>query len=144
MPEVEVPALPEVKVTQNGRSVDTSAIDNYDEFMAYLMQAAAAAHLAKIRKYVEDLTPLGGVQNFELDVTSTTQCVSLVHPAQSLYVVNDGPADIFVCENSVASVPTRLHSHEQMLNDFKAHKLLRFFIWSAVGTIATARAKIRY
>ena len=131
----EVPA-----VTVNGKPVDTSAIDNYDGFMAYLMQASAAANLAKIRKYYEDRTSQGETQNFPLAVTPAPQLVECAHASQSLFVVNDGPGQIFVAINDVSRTPTPLLVGESLSIDFETHIIQRFFVWSAAGTVAAARA----
>lgn len=142
--EIEVPNLPDVKVIQNGKPVDTSAIDDYDGFMAFLMQASIAANTAKIRKYYEDRASLGGTQNWDLNVTPAIQELICIYPAQSLYLVNDGPGTIFVKENNPARDATCVLVNEEMTTDFETHKLERFYVWSAAGTIATARAKTKF
>ena len=143
--EIEVSNPPDVKVIQNGKLVDTSAIDNYDEFMTYLMTASIAANTAKIRRLQEDKTSLGRTQNWELNVTPARQALTCIRPAQSLYVVNDGPGTIFVKENTPGrGDATRVLVNEEMTTNFEAHKLERFYVWSAAGTIATARAKIKF
>lgn len=140
MPEgIEVPA-----VTVNGKSVDTSAIDNYDSFMAYLMQASAAANLAKIRKYCEDRTSKGETQNFALAVTQAPQLVECAQASQSLYLINDGPGQIFVAINAASRTPTPLVMGEALSVDFETHIIQRFFVWSAAGTVATARAVVAF
>jgi hypothetical protein len=140
--EIEVPELPQVRV--NGKSVDTSAIDNYDSFMAYLMAAAQTSHLARIRRHLEDTASIGEVQNWVLAITPDPQLVQCAHPSQSIWLVNDGPGDIFVTENALGRVPTQLHTRDEMWDDFKVHRLYRFYVWSAPGTVATARAKVKY
>jgi len=142
--EIEVPHPPDVKVIQNGKPVDTSAIDDYDGFMTYLMTASIAANTAKIRKYYDDRASLGHTQNWELDVTADIQELTCNYPAQSLYIVNDGPGPIFVKENTPTRDATRLLVNEEMSTDFEIHKLERFYVWSAAGTIATARAKVKF
>jgi hypothetical protein len=145
MPEqIEVPTLPEVRIIQNGKPVDTSAIDNYDNFMTFAMVAAQTSHLAKIRKHLEDTASVGEIQNWELDLTPTPQEIICAHPSQSIWLVNDGPGDIFVAENALGRIPTHLHIHDEMWDDFKVHRLFCFYAWSAPGTVATARAKVKY
>jgi hypothetical protein len=133
-----------LKITRDGKAVDTSAIDNYDSFMGYLMQASTAANTAKIRKYFDDRTSIGEVQNFALDITDQPQEVQCANHSQSIYVVNDGPGDIFVTINSLGRTPTHLLVHDEMSDNFETHKLYRFYVWSAQGTVATARAKVKY
>ncbi len=140
--QIEIPSLPEVKVTRDGKPVDTSAIDNYDAFMSFLMLSSIAANTAKMRRYYEDRTSIGEVQNFELAVTPTPLEIKC-YPSQSIYVVNDGPGDIFVTINALTRTPTHLHLHDEMTDDFQTHKLYCFYVWSAPGTVATARAKVK-
>jgi hypothetical protein len=145
MPEqIELPTLPDIKIIKDGKQVDTSAIDDYDSFMNFLMLASIASNTAKIRRYNEDRTSIGRTINFPLNITSTRQEIVCPYPAQSLYVVNDGPGQIFVIENALGGDPTPLFIHDEMQNDFETHKLYRFYVWSAPGTVATARAKVKY
>jgi hypothetical protein len=137
--EIEVPELPQVRV--NGKSVDTSAIDNYDAFMLSLIQTS---HLVRIRKHLEDTESIGEDQNFALNITPDSQLVKCAHPSQSIWLVNDGPGEIFVTINSLGRVPTHLFVRDEMWDDFKVHRLYRFYVWSAPGTVATARAKVKY
>jgi len=143
--EIQVPTLPDLKIIKNGKPVDTSAIDDYDSFMSFLMQASIAANTAKIRKYFEDRTSSGRTQNFpRLNITPTPQEVQCIHPSQSIYVVNDGPGQIFVSINALETDATPLFMHDEMSDNFETHKLYRFYIWSTPGTVATARAKVKY
>jgi hypothetical protein len=142
--EVEVSTPPAVKIFRDGKSVDTSAIDNYDGFMAYLMAAAQTAHLARIRRYYDDRTSIGEVQNWQLRVTPEPQEIICAFPSQSIYIVNDGPGEIFVAINALGRTTTHLYVHDQMLDNFETHKLHCFYVWSAPGTVATARAKVKY
>lgn len=141
--EIETPSLPDLKIIRDGKPVDTSAIDDYDSFMAFLMQASIAANTAKIRRYYEDRTSIGEVQNFLLNVTPTPEEIKCT-PSQSIYVVNDGPGDIFVTLNALGRTPTHLFMHEEMSDNFETHKLYCFYFWSAPGTVAIARAKVKY
>ncbi len=142
--EIQVPTLPDVKIIKDGKPVDTSAIDDYDSFMSFLMQASIAANTAKIRKYFDDRTSIGRTINFPLNITPIHQEIVCPYPAQSLHVVNDGPGQIFVTENALGGDPTPLFVHDEMWNNFETHKLYRFYVWSAPGTVATARAKVKY
>lgn len=137
--EIQVPTLPDLKIIKDGKPVDTSAIDDYDSFMSFLMQASIAANIAKIRKYYEDRKSKGEIQNFVLPVTPTPQEVRCT-PSQSLYVVNDGPGQIFVTINALTRSSTPLLATEALSVDFETHEVERFYVWSAAGTIATARA----
>jgi len=139
--EIQLPALPDIKVIRDGKQVDTSAIDNYDAFMTYLITASMAANIAKIRRYQEDKLSKGKTPNFPLTITpAPPQEVRCPEPAQSLYLINDGPGQIFVAINALDGDPTPLLANEALELDFEAHVLQRFYVWSAPGTIATARA----
>ncbi len=143
--EIQVPTLPDLKIIKDGKPVDTSAIDDYDSFMSFLMQASIAANTAKIRKYFDDRTSAGRTQNFpRLNITPTPQEVQCVHPSQSIYVVNDGPGQIFVSINALETDATPLFIRDEMSVNFETHKLFCFYIWSAPGTVATARANVKY
>jgi hypothetical protein len=143
--EIQVPTLPDVKIIdQNGKSLDTSAIDNYDSFMAFLMQASATAQLVRIRKHFDDRTSIGREQNFELNITPVRQEVFCTYPSQSFYIINDGPGQIFVELNAPGYSPSRLLVGEDKFVNFETHLLKQFNVWSAPGTIAAARAVVKF
>lgn len=97
-----------------------------------------------VQQYVTDRTSLGGTENFELDVSPSIREVVCANPSQSLYVINDGPGEIYVIENTLGGTPTHLYVKDEMENNFETHKLLRFYIWSGFGTSSRARAKVKY
>jgi len=140
--EVQVPNLPDVEIIKDGKRVDTSAIDNYDEFMAFLMQASIAANTAKIRKYYDDRASAGDVQTFELNITPDSQEIPCI-PSQSLYVENNGPGQIFVSLN-YGRFATRIPATRKAYFPFETHVIERFYVWSAPGTVATATAIAKY
>jgi len=142
--EIQVPTLPDIKIIdQDGKALDTSAIDNYDDFMSFLMQASIAANTAKLRRYQEERISKGITVNFPLTIgPAPAQEVGCPYPAQSLYLVNDGPGQIFVAINTLDGDPTPLLVTEAFSLSFETHKLQRFYVWSAPGTVATARAVI--
>jgi hypothetical protein len=142
--EIRVPTLPNVKIIKDGKQVDTSAIDNYDDFMTYLMTASMAANIAKIKRYYDDRTSKGRTTNFPLNITPTIQEIPCPYPGQSFYIVNDGPGQIFVILNSLDGSPTPLFARDEKWVNFETHKLQRFYVWSAPGTVATARAEVKY
>jgi len=138
--EIQLPTFPDVKIIRDGKQVDTSAIDDYDPFMTFLMTASIAANTAKLRRFQEDRISKGKTQNYPLNITATTQEIRCPSPAQSLYLVNDGPGQIFVAINALDGDPTPLLVNEALSLDFETHELERFYVWSAPGTVATARA----
>ena len=141
--EIETPTLPELKVIRDGKPVDTSAIDDYDAFMSFLMLSSIAVNTIKMRKYFEDRVSEGQTQSFNLTVTPVCEEYSCIQPSQSIYIVNDGPGQIFVGINSNKTA-TPLFMHDEMTIDFQTHKLLYFYVWSAPGTVASARATVKF
>lgn len=142
--EIQVPALPDLKIIKDGKQVDTSAIDDYDPFMTFLMTASMAANIAKIRRYYDDRTSIGKTTPFPLNITPAHDEILCPHPGQSFYIVNDGPGQIFVALNSQDGEITPLFIHDEKWVNFETHKLERFYVWSAPGTVATARAEVKY
>jgi hypothetical protein len=112
--------------------------------MAYLMAAAQTAHLARIRRYFDDRTSIGRTTNFPLNITPIHDEILCPYPAQSFYIINDGPGQIFVALNSQDGGITPLFVHDEKWVNFETHKLHRFYVWSAPGTVATARAEVKY
>ena len=144
--EIQLPGLPDVKIVdQNGKRLDTSAIDNYDAFMAFLMQASIAANTAKIRKYYDDRRSVGRTPSLPINnITPTSQEISLPYPCQSLYLLNNGPGQIFVNVNSPGETPTPIIVGRAAYFPFETHVIERFYVWSAAGTVATATAILKY
>ncbi len=142
--EVHLPSIPNVKIIKDGKEVDTSAIDDYDSFMTFLMQAAATANVVKIRKHLDDRTSIGEAEPFDLDITPKPQEVEPYHPSQSLYLENHGPGKIFVTINSQNRSPTPIAATREVYFPFETHVIERFFVWSAPGTVATATAIAKY
>jgi hypothetical protein len=143
--EIQVPNLPDIQIIQNGKPVDTSAIDDYDSFMAFLMQASIAANTAKIKKYYEDRRSVGRAPSYPIgNITPTQQEIPCAHPSQSLYIYNNGPGQIFVCVNSPSDFPTPIIAGRGAYFPFETHVIERFYVWSDPGTVATATAILKY
>jgi hypothetical protein len=138
--EIEISTAPRVKVIQNGREVDTSAIDNYDQFMSFLMQASIAANQAKVRQYCDDKRSHGRAPSIPLSITSISQEIECPEAAQSLYVFNNGPGQIFVAVNVETDPPIPIIPGVAAYLPFETHVIERFYVWSATGTTATATA----
>jgi len=141
---IELPNLPDVEIIRDGKRVDTSAIDNYDSFMALVVQLSQAANTAKIRKLQEDRASKGEVVPFSLDITEVSQEITCPYPCQSLYVENNGPGQIFVTVNSRNRTPTPIPATRATYFPFENHVINSFFVWSAPGTVATATAIGKY
>ena len=145
MPEkIELPALPDVEIIKDGKRVDTSAIDDYDSFMASLYQASIAANTAKIRKHFDDRTSKGRILYLPLDITQNSEDIRCPYPCQTLYVENNGPGLIFVAINSLEGRATPIPADRDAYFPFETHVIERFYVWSAAGTVATATAILKY
>lgn len=141
--QLQVPNLPDVEIIKDGKRVDTSAIDDYDDFMSFLMLASIAANTAKTRKLEEDRRSEGEIQPIILRVTSTIQEIP-VHPSQSLYLENNGPGQVYVTTNSRNRVPTPVPATRQVYFPFENHAIRSFCVWTDPGTVATAIAILKY
>ncbi len=142
--EVHLSSIPNVKIIKDGKEVDTSAIDDYDAFMLFIMQSAATANIVKIRKHLDDRTSIGETENFDLDITPEPQEVEPYYPSQSLSLVNRGPGKIFVTINALNRTATPLEAGEDFKINFETHKLRRFYVWSEPGTVAAAQAVVKF
>lgn len=134
-------ASPPMVIDESGKQVN---IPDYDSFMSFLMQAAQVSQLVKLNKHFADRTSAGKTENFPLNITPVPQEVRCTYPAQSLFLINDGPGQIFVAINFQNETPTPLLITETMAVDFETHKLERFYVWSTPGTVAIARALTKY
>lgn len=144
MADIQVSNVPDVKIIKDGKEVDTSSIDNYDQFMSFLMQASIAANTAKIRKYYDDRKSIGRILNLPLSITQNSEEIRCLHPCQSLYVENDGPGQIFVAINSPEERATPIPATRKAYFPYETHVIERFYVWSAAGTVATAIAIGKY
>lgn len=81
-----VPTAPNIEVWQDGKQISPTA--DYDEFMAFLMQASANAQLVKMRKLEESKVPTGD-RSFSLTITDETKELWLDPPWISFVLVND-------------------------------------------------------
>jgi hypothetical protein len=142
---IHLPELPKVEVVDGqGKPIDTSTIDNYDGFMAFLMQASIAANTASMKKYYDDRKSKGRILYLPLDITQNRQGNKLPYPCQTLYIENNGPGQIFIAINSPEGRATPVPATRQAYFPFETHVIERFYIWSAAGTVATATAIGKY
>lgn len=81
-----VPTAPNIEVWQDGKQISPTA--DYDEFMAFLMQASANAQLVKLRKLEESKVPTG-TRSPSLTITDVTKELWLDPPWISFTLVND-------------------------------------------------------
>jgi len=142
--KVELSAPPDIEIIKDGKRVDTSAIDDYDGFMSFLMQASIAANTAKIRKHYDDRTSKGGATPFNLSLTPATQEIRCPYPSQSLYLDNNGPGQIFVSINAREEPAIPVAAFRKVYVPYETHVIECFFVRSAAGTVATATALLKY
>ena len=123
--------MPQVEIFENGKRVDTSAIDNYDDFMMFLVAASTAASTRKLVKIAEDDTSQGWIQPFNnIPVTSTEPSLE-IHansPGQSVSLRNAGPGQVNVYINHRNMAPKLLNALQLLNIDFKGHKLTNIYI----------------
>lgn len=81
-----VPTAPNIEVWQDGKQISPTA--DYDEFMAFLMQASANAQLVKLRKLEESKVPTG-TRSPSLTITDETKELWLDPPWIAFTLVND-------------------------------------------------------
>lgn len=124
----------EVEVVENGKNVMRPDVMNF------LMLASIASQAVQIRKYFDDRTSEGLVQNWPLVITPVVQEVICDYPAQSFYIINDGASPIFIEINTRHKTASQLLNGEDMFLDFERHKLRRFYVYCGPGGAATARA----
>ena len=142
--EVHLPSIPNVKIIKDGKEVDTSAIDDYDNLMNFIMLASIASQTVKIRKHLDDRRSIGETENFDLAITPEPQEVEPYYPSQSLYLENHGPGEIFVTMNALNRKPTPIEANREAYFPFETHVIRRFYVWSEPGTVATATAIAKY
>jgi hypothetical protein len=144
MEPIDIATLPRPTIIKDGREVDTSAIDNYDQFMSFLMQASMAANIAQIKKHFDDCKSIGRAPSYPINnITPISQEIPCEQPAQSLYIVNNGPGQIFVAVNSSGDSATPIAAGKAAYFPFETHVIQKFYVWSAAGTTATATAILK-
>lgn len=128
--------IDDIEVIENGVSQNVMRPD----VMNFLMLASIASQAVRMRKYFDDRTSEGYIQNWALVITPVVQEVVVTPLAQTLFIVNDGPAPIFIEINKRFKTPIQLLITESTFIDFETHKLKRFYVYCAAGLAATARA----
>lgn len=152
--QIKAITVPKIEVVKpDGKP---TSIDDYDSFMQFLMLAAQASQLTKIRKaldhvkeYFDDRTSEGWVQNFDnIPVTGAepSQEIRLDFPAQSISITNDAPVGgpvVWVEINNRFHTRRTLNPLEVLNINFETHKLERFFVQCPPGLTANIRATAR-
>lgn len=143
--EIEISELPPVKITENGKPVDTSSIDNYDQFMSMLMQASQAATARKMLKIEQDRVSKGKVYPIDSQyVTPLPKRIAGPEPAQSVYIDNTGGQDLSFTINDLADAPIPVPSGREHISRFLNHVIECIYIWTPPGTNTTARILLSY
>lgn len=127
----------QIQITEGGKNAMRPDV------MQFLMTAAIASQAVKVRKYFDDRESEGWTQNWQLAITPAVQRVGCTWPAQSFYIINDGPSQIFVSINYSGRTATPLNMTEDLFLDFETHKLKRFYVWCLLPAGAAARAMVK-
>ena len=137
---LETMQLPEkIVIEKDGKVVDTSAIDDYDSFMQFLMMASMASNMAKVREYFEDRTSNGYTQFWNPIITQVRQRWDLDYAAQSMSLLNDGPNNVWIWINNLERRRITVNNGENFNLDFERHKLRVFWAQCAPAQTATLR-----
>jgi len=112
------------------------------DIMQFLMTAAMASHMGKIRKYFDDRTSEGWVENYQFVAGLVVTKITPSSPGQRLFIINDGVNPIFVEVNKRFATPTQLNATENITFDFETHKINDFWVYTIAGPSAV-RALIR-
>lgn len=136
-------SLKQIKtVDKNGKDV---AIDDYDSFMLFLIQASQLAQVVKIRKYFDDRTSNGLIQTWGMDpdnpltITDELKEIKVDYPAQSLYLSNDGDDAVKVWVNDLGRPKATVKSGETFKTDFETHKINYIYLQCAADESADVR-----
>jgi len=142
--ELKTMTAPKVElVTREGKP---TSIDDYDNFMQFLMLASLASQAVKIRKYFDDRTSQGWIQNFDITATSASQGIKPDSPGQSVSITNDAPvggALVWVAINNRFNTRRILNPRETYEVNFETHKLKRFFVQCPPGLTSNLRASVK-
>jgi hypothetical protein len=117
-----------IEVVENGKSVTNPRIEN-SPVMNFIMQAAMASQLVKVRKYFDDRTSKGLIQTWGMDtnnpltITNELKEIKFDYPAQSFSLINDGDYTVYVWVNSLMRPKSAAKSGETLNLDFELHKI---------------------
>ncbi len=110
------------------------------DVMQFLMTAAMASHLGKIRKYLEDRTPNGFIETWVINGTELIQRFEMTHISQSIAFICDGPNPAGIWINTLATNPHTIGITETYLVQMQVHKLERFWVQCNPGHTSQIRA----
>lgn len=137
----EIPR-PQIEVIDGATSKPTS-IDNYDEFMNFLMTASLVGQVYKIRKYFEDRKSQGRIIGFDVPVALTLIEVVLPVLCQSISLINTGPNPVKVWLNNIGHTPRTVRVNIPLNVNFETHELEKIYLQCDAGT-ALAEIVVKY
>jgi hypothetical protein len=135
-------SMPRTKVVD--ASGNPASIDNYDNFMQFLMLASLNGNIYKMRKIAEDQVSVGGTIGDDLAITSVKSDYKFQRPCQSASVINDGPGLVYIWVNDPGSYPRGIKSGSPFYVDFGGHKLCRLYFQCPAGATATVEISAKY
>ena len=134
--------MPRTKIVD--ASGNPASIDNYDNFMQFLMLASLNGNIYKMRKIAEDQVSVGGTIGDDLAITSVKSDYKFQRPCQSASVINDGPGLVNIWVNDPGSYPRGIKSGTPFYVDFGGHKLCRLYFQCPAGATATVEISAKY
>jgi hypothetical protein len=138
-------SLKQVKVVdKSGKPV---TIDDYDNFMQFLMQAAATAQLVKMRKLEETKIPTG-VYSLNLAITDKVFTLTLERPWISFSLWNKkGSSPVRVAVNDLRDLDKDdvdpLDANEKVEVDMKYPVIREIYLRAETGGTATVRIRAK-
>lgn len=134
--------VPQVKVVDT--SGNPASIDNYDNFMAFVMLAAVNGNLTQIRRVLEDQQSEGGVIGYDVAATGLLFRLDLPRPCQSMTLINTGPNLVTVWINSTINYPRTIRVNQPLILDFGGHKLKCIYLQCGAGATANVEISVKF
>jgi hypothetical protein len=130
--------MPATEVIESGQHVSNPRMD--PSVMNFIMMASIASQAVKVRKYVEDRTPTGLIQTFNVTATDDVAEVKLDYLAQSVSIINDDSANsVYVWVNSRGRPRHEIKHGETLDIDFEVHKIRYLYLQCDTGQSAAVR-----
>lgn len=137
-------SIPQVKIQDNWGN--PANIDNYDGFMQFVMLAAIAGNINKIRKFIESRNEKGWTRSYVFQVTDRQVPPGGfdfgVERALEIDVRNDGPAIVWVGLGDNDN-PTPLRANESIKNQYSKPTVRILYLRCDNGQTSQVRATIK-
>jgi len=133
---------PQVKVVDT--QGNPASIDNYDNFMSFIMLSSLNAQAYKIRKIMEDRESQGRLVSYDEAVTQVRIEIKLPCPCQSITLINTGPNSVMVWLNHYPEPPRTVRINVTLAVDFEGHKLEYIYLQCAPGETAQVEIAVKY